>query len=274
MLFDEGKILDDVRILDVGNKYGSMNTAANFYPKEMTLEQRQVEFLKKRQKLANINNFYYKKFFAANQETKDGSYRVLTSDLINEKDDGWQKDIIEDILIITKDNPGVVIGHPIADCPVIIMTDKKHGATALGHCSAELVDLGLPKQIFMALNKEFGTTPEDVKVYVSSCISDKWQYDRYPGFAKDKELWKDSIREVHSEENGIVYNIDIRKAIHSQFVELGIDDNSVYWNMDDTLTNPDYYSNSGARNDLSKSGRNFAGCYYPLDDSESKSKSK
>ena len=37
--------------------------------------------------------------------------------------------------------------------------------------------------------------------------------------------------------------------------------------MDDTITNPNYYSNSAASpyglNDLSKAGRHFAGLFYP-----------
>ena len=31
---------------------------------------------------------------------------------------------------------------------------------------------------------------------------------------------------------------------------------------DDTITNPNYYSNSAARNDKSKAGRQFTGAYY------------
>ena len=264
MLINGDKCLGDVRILDVGNKYGTMNTTARFYPMKMTLEDRQVSFLKKRMKLGQINDFYYKKFFMADQTTKDGSYCVLTPELIADKEDGWLRDIPEDILIITKDTPGVVIGHPIADCPVIIMNDKKHGATALGHCSAEMVDIGLPIHIFSALEKEFGTTSSDVKVYISSCISDKWEYDCYPKFATNKDVWTGAISEVHTLDKGIHYNIDIRKAVLKQLLSVGIRYSDMYWNMDDTLTDSNYYSNSGSRIDPSKKGRNFAGAYYPL----------
>lgn len=264
MLINGDKCLGDVRILDVGNKYGTMNTAAGFYPMKMTLEKRQASFLKKRKKLGKVNDFDYKKFFMADQTTKDGSYCVLTPELINEKDDGWLRDIPEDILIITRETPGVVIGHPIADCPVIIMNDKERGVTALGHCSAEMVDIGLPMHIFLALQKEFGTSSRDVKVYVSSCISNKWEYDCYPNFIKNKELWTGAVSEVHSSDKGTYYNIDIRKAVLGQLLSVGISYKDIYWNMDDTLTNSNYYSNSGARLDSSKKGRNFAGAYYPL----------
>lgn len=263
MLINGDRCLGDVRILDVGNKFGTMNTAASFYPMKMSLEKRQASFLKKRKKLAKENDYDYKKFFMASQTLKDGSYCVLTDELISRYDDGWLLDIPEDILIITRNTPGVVVGHPIADCPVIIMNDKSRGVTAVGHCSAEMVDNLLPINIFLALEKEFGTTRSDVKVYVSSCISDKWEYDSFPSFAKNKEVWLGAISEVHTMDKDTYYNIDIRKAIFKQLLSIGIKPKDIYWNMDDTLTDTNYYSNSGARIDPKKKGRNFAGAYYP-----------
>ena len=272
MLINGDRCLGDVRILDVGNKFGTMNTAASFYPMKMSLEKRQASFLEKRKEMAKINDFDYKKFFMASQTLKDGSYCVLTDELISRYDDGWLLDIPEDILIITRNTPGVVVGHPIADCPVIIMNDKKRGVTALGHCSAEMVDSLLPINIFQALEKEFGTTCSDVKVYVSSCISDKWEYDCFPTFAKSREVWYGTISEVSTSGKDSVYNIDIRKAIYRQLLAVGINAKNIYWNMDDTLTDTNYYSNSGARFDPKKKGRNFAGAYYPKTSDGSKVK--
>ncbi len=263
MLINGDRRLGDVRILDVGNRFGTMNTAASFYPMKMSLEKRQASFLEKRKEIAKTNDFDYKKFFMASQTLKDGSYCVLTEELVNKYDDGWMLDIPEDILIVTRNTPGVVIGHPIADCPVIIMNDKKRGVTALGHCSAEMVDSLLPINIFQALEKEFGTACGDVKVYVSSCISDKWEYDCFPTFAKNKEVWCGTISEVSAGGKDSVYNIDIRKAIYRQLLAVGINAKNIYWNMDDTLTDSNYYSNSAARFDSKKKGRNFAGAYYP-----------
>ena len=42
-----------------------------------------------------------------------------------------------------------------------------------------------------------------------------------------------------------------------------------YWNMDDTLTDDRYYSNSGARNNIEKKGRNFVGAYYSTYENDS-----
>ena len=254
--------IGDVRLLDIGNTCGVMNTAHGFYPREMTIERRRANFLKRRRKLAEGKGFDGKKMFMADQTNKDGSYCVLTEELINSKEDGWLNDIPEDILIITKETPGVVIGHPVADCPVIIMTDKSRGVTAVGHCSGEMVDKKLPISIFRALEKEFGSTMDDVKVYVSSCISNKWEYNCWPDFAKNKELWEGCIVPGRTENGKTYYRIDIRKAISNQLVEIGIDGKNVYWNMDDTLTNPNYYSHVGSKINAKKKGRNFVGAYY------------
>lgn len=269
MLINGIRELNGVRIIDIGKEYGNMNTASSFYPKEMTLDERQIDFLRRRLVLARECGFDGKKMFMADQTTKDGSYCVLTKELIEEKDDGWLRDIPEDILILTKDTPGVVIGHPVADCPVIIMSDKSRGVTALGHCNAEMVDKKLPISIFKALEKEFGSTTDDVKVYISSCISEKWEYDCYPKFANDKMVWEGNIFPVRQEENKTYYGINIRGAISRQLDELGIAREKTYWNMDDTLTDDRYYSNSGARNNIEKKGRNFVGAYYSTYENDS-----
>lgn len=234
----------------------------------MTLEERRADFLRRRMVLAQNHQFDGKKMFMADQAKKDGSYCVLTEELINGKDDGWLNDIPEDILIITKNTPGVVIGHPVADCPVIIMTDRSKGVTALGHCSAEMIDKKLPISIFKALEKEFGSTTDDVKVYVSSCIGDDWEYDCWPKFATDKDVWDGSITPDRFESGKLIHKIDLRKAISKQLSGIGLADSSIYWNMDDTLSNDNYYSNCGARKEPSKAGRNFVGAYYPYNQLE------
>ena len=264
MIIDGDRCLEDVIILDVGNKYGPMTTAASFYPMKMTLEKRQSSFLKKRKQMSEVNDFNYQKFFSAKQILQDGSYCVLTPELINKKEDGWLLNIPEDILIITKETPGVVVGHPIADWPVVIMVDKKHGATAVGYCSNEMVDQGLPVNIFLALEKEFGTKKDDVKIFVSSCISEKCKYNDYPNFINNEGMWIDAIKKVYLPKKNSYYTLDIRKAILTQILGIGIPIENIYWNMDDTLMDSNYYSMIGSKKDKSKNGRNFAGAYYPL----------
>ena len=268
MIIKGDRCLGDVRILDVGNSFGTMTTISSFFPKKMTIERRQANFLRKRKHLSMENDFDYKKFFSAQQVNADGSYCILTPELIAEKDDGWLKKIPEDILILTKDTPGVVIGHSVSDSPVIIMSDEKNGVTALASCNAYMINSRLPLKIFLALEKEFGTISDDVKVYVSSCISEKWECEGWPSFASNKSLWNDAIRRTRIQSGCSYYSVSLRKAISNQLLGIGVNWRNIYWNMDDTLTNDNYYSTVGAKTDSNKKGRNFVGAYYPTLESE------
>ena len=97
-----------------------------------------------------------------------------------------------------------------------------------------------------------------LNVYVGACASDKWIYDIYPPFAKDEKLWKDAI---WVDDDGF-YHIDMRKAITQQLKERNIDFSKVRFNMDDTISNPNYFSNSLGRLDEAKAGRHFTGAFY------------
>ncbi len=55
----------------------------------------------------------------------------------------------------------------------------------------------------------------------------------------------------------------MRRAIAKQLKERNIDLYQAEFNMDDTITNPNYYSNAESRRNPAKSGRNFAGLFYP-----------
>ena len=58
-------------------------------------------------------------------------------------------------MIITDSVPGVVIGHAVADCPVVMMVDEKRGVAAIGHCSAEMIDKKLNEgKIVRVLNRD------------------------------------------------------------------------------------------------------------------------
>lgn len=247
-------------IVDTGNKYGNMNSAKKFYPEDWTPEQRAREFLKHRIAVGNDYGFDGHKMFMADQEHKTGTYFEITNDYVGANPNGWT-DIPQDILIITEKTPGIVIGHPVADCPVVMMTDVKKGVTAIGHCSAELIDKKMPMMVADALLSAYHSRDEDIITYVSSCASDSWTYNNYPSWAKDARTWEGGI---YTDDNNI-FHIDLRKVIAKQLQERNI--SNVNFNMNDTITNENYFSNFAASpyglNDPSKEGRNFDGIFYP-----------
>ncbi len=244
-----------LQILDIGKRFGNMNTGKNFYPDTYTAEMRWSEFLKRRIKVGQAYGFDGHKMFMADQRDKTGSWFEITRDYVEVNPDGWS-DIPEDILIVTDSLPGVVIGHPVADSPVVMAYDTKQRILAIGHCSAELVDKKMPMLVVDALLESYASHDEDILAYVSACAGKSWTYDCYPSWAKDDMIWNDVIT---IGEDGL-YHIDLKRAVFKQLVERkvgGIMDSPI-----DTITNSNFYSNSAARSNPDKKGINFAGAFF------------
>ena len=261
------------RIFESGVMYGNMNTQARFYPEGMSASERAEDFLERRVQMGKYFGFDGAKMFMADQEHKCGSYFEITEEYVMDNPTGWS-DIPEDILVITDKVPNVVIGHAVADCPVVMMEDPVKGVSAVAHCSAEMIDKRLPMMLADALVDVCGSKDEDIITYVSACAGDNWTYDSFPKWAQDIKMWEDGI---YADEAGI-FHIDIRKVIRKQLEERRVDLGKTLFNMDDTITNPHYYSNSASSpyglNDPSKAGRHFAGTFYPKEKQLVKCKSK
>ena len=249
-----------LKIVESTVDFGNMNANKRFYPDEMSLEDREKAFFEHRMMLGNYYGFDPNKFFMADQLDKNGSYFEITDEYVKDNPKGWS-DIREDILIVTDKVPGVVIGHPVADCPVVMISDLKNSVTAIGHCSCELIDMKLPIMIADALVDAYSSKDEDLYVYVSACAGDSWTYNNFPGWAKDLSLWKEAI----VDENGI-FRINLRKALLKQLKERKIMGDKIYFNNADTITDYRYYSNFASSpnglNQSFKAGRHFAGAFY------------
>lgn len=269
-----------LKIIDVGNQFGTMNTSSislsnlsgldKFYlyavfgvlvdhDSKLNSEIRQIIFERHRRAMADHYGFDASKIFIADQKNKDGSSFEITREFVEANPDGLMASIPEDILITTDKVPGVVIGHPVADCPVVMAADLRKGAVAIAHCSAELIDKKMPMMVVDALQRAYDSKDDDIVAYISACAGSDWSYDTYPRWATDRKLWDGAI----IEENG-VFKIDMRKVIENELLERNI--HTMEFNMDNTRTNPNYYSNSMASpnggNDPTKSGRNFAGVFF------------
>lgn len=149
-------------------KYGSMNLNKAYYPENLTLEERKEIFLNSRLKCGIDNEFDGRKMFVADQIDKRGTWFEIDEDYVIQNPDGWT-DIRQDILVITDKVSGVVIGHPVADCPVVMAYDENKGICAIGHCGAELVDKKMPMLVVNALYNSYRSKDEDIKAYVSAC---------------------------------------------------------------------------------------------------------
>lgn len=252
-----------ITIFESGIIDGIMSRNKKFYKKGTTIEEINQKFLNVRINLGKKYGFNGKKILQALQKTdtnnieyEDGTYHVITDkDLDN--DDLWFVELPADILIISNKHKNVVVGNQMADCPILIIEDRKLGVTALSHCGAPYINRKLPQQTVEALLKEYNSSPENLYAYIGSCAKkETYIYDRYPAWATNKEVWEDSIIQVSNN-----YHIDMEKAIIKQLETLGIKNIKV--SEKDTITDTEHYSHSASsKGNLIKKGQNFVGFFY------------
>lgn len=266
-----------LRYVDSKNIYGTMNTGTislsniTDNDKKMIMERNNLngledyKFTKEDKK--NIFDAHWKRFaydkgfdadkkFMADQKDKKGTFKEITNDYVEANPGGWS-DIDEDILVLTDKVPGVVIGHPVADCPVVAMHDKKQNIVALAHCSADLIDKKMPMMVADTLTQSYGTNEENIDIFVGAHAGNNWTYDSYPKWAEDEKFWENCI----IFENGL-YKINLKKALLKQFADRKLGKcNAIMCNVD-TISDSRYYSNAAQRNDPSKYGRHFEGVFF------------
>ena len=272
-----------IRIVESQKDFGSMNAGTIRYANlteedkrilsdELNIELKDLEtydlssergkiFKLHRKNMGEAFGFDGRHMFMADQEHKRGTHFVITRDYVEANPEGWT-DIPEDILVVTDHLPRVVIGHPVADCPVVMMVDKKQGISAIGHCSAEMIDRRLPMMIGEVLRGTYGSRAEDIYAYVSACCGEGWTYDSFPKWARDEHVWS---RCIEMGEDGY-FHIRLKPAVLKQLLASGVAAKNIRFNMDDTLTNDHYYSNSMSsktgKESSPKYGRHFAGLFY------------
>lgn len=252
-----------IRIFESGIEEGIMSRNKKFYKEGTTAEEIDKIFLGVRIKIGKKYGFDGRKMIQALQKTEankidypDGKYHI-----INEKDieheDLWYVEIPTDILILKEEYKNIVVGNQMADCPILIVEDRKKGVTALSHCGAPYINRKLPYQTAEALVKEFKSNPEDLYVYIgSNSKKENYIYDRYPAWATNKDIWDGYIIEKNNN-----YSIDMEGAMIKQLGALGI--KNIEISKADTVTDDRYYSHSAfSKGNISKKGQNFVGFFY------------
>ena len=247
-------------IIETNRNDGIMSRNSKFYG-EKSKEEVEKIFLNTRLKIGEKYHLNGRKIVVPLQKMssndikyKNGKYAIVRSSDIKEED-YWNHHYKCDILILNSEEKGIIVGHMMADCPVLIAEDRNLGQTAMAHCGAAEIDRELPKDIIRALQKE-NSKLEDIYVYVGSCCKkETYIYDTYPKWATN-ELWKKYIKKV---ENG--YSIDLNGIIKKQLKELGI--THIRESKIDTIIDENYYSHYAyVHGQKEKYGQNFVGFYY------------
>lgn len=252
-----------ITIFESGIADGIMSRNKKFYPEGTTEQKIDELFLNVRINLGKKYDFDGKKMFQALQktETNNVEYENGTYHVINESDisnnDLWYVSLPADILIISKEYPNIVVGNQMADCPILIIEDRRLGVTALSHCGAPYINRNLPYQTAEALIKEYNSNPTDLYAYIgSNAKKESYLYDKYPQWATSKAVWEGYILEENND-----YRIDMEGAMIKQLNSIGITNITI--SKDNTVTDDKHYSHSASvKGNISKKGQNFVGFFY------------
>ena len=252
-------------IFETNRKEGCMSLAKKFYPTTYIEEERKKALKTIKEKIGKKYNFNGNHILQPKQKDvefkedyPDGKYVRITKEYLT-KEDYWDEEILCDILLIDTKFPNIVIGHRMADCPVIIAEDTKNQLVAVSHCGAAQINREVPKWTIKALLKEGPSNPENIHVYIGSCIKkENYQYDKYPHWATNNEVWKDCITKKNN-----IYYIDLVKAIKKQLYSTNIKKENITESPYDTYLSNNYYSHTEEIKDKSsKIGQIFVGCFY------------
>ena len=167
-----------------------------------------------------------------------------------------------DILLLKSNLKNIIIADKVSDCPILFLwgiTSENIAVMAVAHVGAEYVDRSLPSQMVEVFEKETQISSQDVKAYISVCITeDSFCYDGYPYWATNNEVWRDYIKKKQDK-----YYIDIRGAIKEQLLKSGLVDKNIEIDPRDTRYNDDFFSNCASKNEnKEKAGRFLVGAYF------------
>lgn len=252
-------------IFETNRKDGILSLARKFYPEKYTDEEIKQALSTVKDKIGKKYNFNGKHILQPCQKDvefitdyPDGTYIKIEQEELTQED-YWYEKLPADILLIDTKNPNIVIGHRMADCPVIIAEDVENQVVAVSHCGSSQINREVPKWTIEALKKEANSKPENIHIYIGSCIKkENYQYDKYPSWATNKNVWKDCITKHEN-----IYYIDLITAIKKQLRNEQIKEENIQKSPIDTYTNKDYYSHTEEVRDKSKNiGQNFVGCLY------------
>lgn len=258
-------------IFETNRQDGCMSLARKFYPSSWTPEQIRESFQNTKERIGKKYNFDSKHILQPSQKDvekdiqyNDGQYIKITPNILT-KEDYWDEKLPCDVLLIDTSCPNVVIGHRMADCPIVIAEDISKQVVAVSHCGASQINREVPKWIIKALKKEVNSNPNNIRIYIGSCIKkESYQYDRYPLWATNKKVWKKSIIRKNN-----IYYIDLLSAIRDQLLIEGILKNNIQESSVDTYKDKNYYSHTEEVKDKNSNiGQNFVGCFYQEIESE------
>ncbi len=256
----------------------------SFKDKFIELTSLKIKFLKNCQKTGLEYGFDGKKIIIPSDTGlgyAPGSYFVADEKIYKKGDILTTVKVPGDIVLLKENNPGIVIGYPVSDEPVVIIEDQEHGITALAHCSLNGISKRLPLYAINALQMEADSNVHNLKVYISSNLKKKNRnYILKPKTIKENpEVWKGCVNKIAKDDNpntkkvvkmikvlqdALIYKVDAETAIINMLIKKGVSLHNIVVSATDTLENPMYFSSRKASfyNEKALDGKFLVGAYY------------
>ena len=255
----------------------------DFSSKEKAIKETKEKYEENMQKVGKEYGFDGKKLVVPYDngiKYRPGEY-FIADEKIYQKDKNLKKvKTPGDIVLLKKDNPGITIGYPVSDDPVVIMEDQKKGITALAHCGLRQIGDRVPLHMINALKKEAGSSLDDIKVYISSNL--KQESNRIilkpKAIKNNPDLWKGCIKKRFTFYQGqntiqklinlsiglICSNIDQEQAIINMITNIGIPEENITVNKKNTYTEATLYSSTKSKmlHEPVIDGKYLVGAYY------------
>lgn len=265
--------MSNFKIVDFNStrELGQMNTAAAFYPEEMSKEERKQAMQEHKQALVSKFGLNYQNIFIPIQKNsknpdkyEDGLCYTLTKEDVESHEDLYDYDVNADIVKLTPETPNIAIAYPVADCAVVKAVNTKTNEIVLAHCGGEYIDRYLPMQTIDAL----GGSEKDIKVYVSPFAYSLFYTDENSlTWANNNEVWKGCKAIVDTGDQRSI-SINIYKALRRQLLERKILEENLHMSPYNIRKSDMFYSNSRGYKDPSYKGRFLSGIALIDEDKE------
>ena len=166
----------------------------------------------------------------------------------------------------------VSLVYPAADCAVVRYYDSKKEVVGLTHSNGYYTGLNEVGNMTKYMISHFGSSLEDIEVFVGAHAREDWEYTGIPKIATNRDDEGNIISYIGNWDEYIEPLGDNRYLLHygdmlyDQLVESGISEGNIYFSPDNTLFNKDYYSHARSVNEGEKEGRNLFGITFDPED--------
>lgn len=257
--------------------YNNEFKTKNYDEKAKEIKRLKKEFLKNRITMCEKYGFDGSKIIIPNDKfsKETGSYFLADEKIYSEKKDLIYVKKSKNIVLLKSDNPGIVIGYPVADDPVVIIEDKDNQISALAHCDLDKISKKVPVYMIKALKQEANSNVKNLKVYISSNLKEKNNkyYVKPKPIKENPKVWKDSVHKYDKNDknniksiiqNLLTYIINQEHAIYNMLVKEGIDPTNITISDRNTYEDSRLYSARKAQDyhEPDLQGKFLVGAYY------------